>query len=400
MSATPSIFSASEPSLGYIYQIRYGLLLIVSEKDDTAKLLIEQIDDISIDTSSSLDVYQTKFHLKSVANLTNASPDLWKTIRVWSEQISNGTIDPDKTVFNLITTANAVADTIPSKLKFSTKKTRDLASIQTELLSVIQTSSSTTNKAGYEAFTALTDDQQKKLIKNIVVSDASCDLNEAKEGILTELRYATIKPQALYERLEGWFLDQIIKQLLNSRDSISAKEVKERIIDIADTLKADNLPSDFQQSIAHDETQLAQYRSQTFVKQLELVKLNNSLKNHAISDYYRAFSQKSKWLREGLIQALDEVKYDEQLSDDWCKKFALLSDEIPNETDEAKSERGQNFYKRFYVETHPQIHIKERFKESYMVTGSCQMLSDKKRLGWHPEFEKLIQLNNAPEVAK
>lgn len=399
MSKASSIFSASEPSLGYIYQIRYGLLLIASQKDDDAQLLIEQMDDISIDTNGNLDVYQTKFHLNGVANLTNASVDLWKTIRVWCEQITNGAINPEKTVFNLITTANAT-DTIPRGLKFSTRVTRDLSAIQTEMLSVISTSKNTTNSAGYKAFQALSDDQQKQLIKNIVVSDGSVDMNEAKEGILAELRYASTKTLALYERLEGWFLDQVIKQLLNTRLAITCKEVRERIIDIADTLKSDNLPSDFHQSIAHDETQLAPYRSQTFVKQLELVKLNDQLKNHAISDYYRAFSQKSKWLRDGLIAALDEVKYDAQLSDDWGKKFALLSDEVPNETDDAKSQRGQNFYKKFYVETPPQIHIKDRFKESYMVTGSCQMLSDKKKLGWHPEFDKLIQLDNASELAK
>lgn len=390
MSTTPaSIFSATEPSLGYIYQIRYGLLLIVSAKDDDANLLIEQIDDISIDTSGNLDVYQTKYHLNSVANLTNASSDLWKTIRVWSEQIISGTIDPEKTIFNLITTANAT-DTIPTSLKYSTKATRDLAAIQTELLSITTTSKSKTNAEGYKSFQSLTDAQQKQLIKNIVVSDSSIDINEAKTGILAELRYASTKTEALYERLEGWFLDQVIKQLLSLRNSITAKEVRERIIDISDTLKADNLPSDFHQSIAHDESQLAPFRSQTFVKQLELIKLNDKLKNHAISDYYRAFSQKSKWLRDGLINAMDEVKYDEQLRDDWDKKFALISDEIPSETPDAKSERGQTFYKKFYVETHPQVHIKERFKESYMVTGSCQMLADKKRVGWHPEFGKLI----------
>ncbi|MBK8484649.1 MAG: hypothetical protein IPL31_09990 [Saprospiraceae bacterium] len=384
-----SMFSATEPSLGYIYQIRYGLLLIVSSKDDDANLLIEQIDDISIDTSGNLDVYQTKYHLNSVANLTNSSPDLWKTIRVWSEQILSGAIDPEKTIFNLITTANAT-DTIPASLKYTTKVPRDLTVIQTDLLSIAKTSKSKTNAEGYNSFQNLTDAQQKHLIRNIVVSDSSIDINEAKTGILAELRYASTKTEALYERLEGWFLDQVIKQLLSQRNSITAKEVKERIIDISDTLKSDNLPSDFHQSIDQDESQLAPFRSQTFVKQLELIKLNDKLKNHAISDYYRAFSQKSKWLRDGLINALDEVKYDEQLREDWDKKFALISDEIPSLTPDAKSERGQTFYKKFYVETHPQVHIKERFKESYMVTGSCQMLADKKRVGWHPEFEKLI----------
>ncbi len=90
-----SIFSANEPNLGYLYQVRYGLMLIVSEQNQDAKLLIEEIDDISIDTPDSLNVYQTKLHINSVASLTNASPDLWKTIRVWSEGITKGELDPD-----------------------------------------------------------------------------------------------------------------------------------------------------------------------------------------------------------------------------------------------------------------------------------------------------------------
>ena len=61
-----SIFSANEPSLGYLYQVRYGLLLIISEQNPEAKLLIEQIDDISIETPTTMEVYQTKLHINSV----------------------------------------------------------------------------------------------------------------------------------------------------------------------------------------------------------------------------------------------------------------------------------------------------------------------------------------------
>ena len=124
-----SIFSANEPNLGYLYQVRYGLLLIVSEQNEEAKLLIEKIDDISIETPVKLGVYQTKLHINSVANLTNASTDLWKTIRVWSEGIRNGQLNPDNCLFNLITTAAASEDTIPSKLKQGTKDTRNVDEI-------------------------------------------------------------------------------------------------------------------------------------------------------------------------------------------------------------------------------------------------------------------------------
>lgn len=386
-----SIFSANEPNLGYLYQVRYGLLLIVSEQNQDAKLLIEKIDDISIETPNSLDVYQTKLHINSIANLTNASTDLWKTIRVWSEGIRSGQLDPDNCLFNLITTAVASTDTIPFKLKQGTNETRDVETIQTLLNDVITTSISETNKAAYAAFAALSSDQQKKLIKNILVVDASVDINEAKNGIVRFLCFSTPpeRVNALYERLEGWFINEIILQLQNQRNEISRTEVLDKILDIADTLKADNLPADFTVSIASDEGQLSPYRDKKFVKQLDAVGVNSKLINHAISDYHRAYSQKSKWMRDGLINPTDDMLYDAKLIDDWERKFGILED-CSGKDDETKKTEGKKFYESHYVNSQPNIHIKERFKEQYMVTGSCQILSDKKKVGWHPDFQTKI----------
>jgi len=386
-----SIFSANEPNLGYLYQVRYGLLLIVSEQNEEAKLLIEKIDDISIETSSKLDVYQTKLHINSVANLTNASSDLWKTIRVWSEGITNAQLNPDNCLFNLITTAAASEDTIPSKLKQGTKETRNIDEILKLLLEVTATSKSETNKAAYTAFNALSSDQQKKLIKNITVVDSSIDINEAKNSIKKVLCYSTApeKIEALYYRLEGWFVGEVILQLQNQRTDITGKDVQDKILDIADSLKADNLPADFLVSIANDEEQLLPHRNKVFVKQLETIAINPKAINVAISDFHRAFSQKSKWMREGLINATDEIHYDAKLVDDWERKFTMLEDSLGHD-DETKKKEGRSFYVSHYVNTCPSIHIKERFQELYMVTGSCHMLSDKKKIGWHPEFKTII----------
>lgn len=383
-----SIFSASEPTLGYLYQVRYGLLLIISEQNQSAKLLIEKIDDISFETPDSFDVYQTKLHINSVASLTNASTDLWKTIRVWSEGITNGHLDANNCIFNLITTAKASTDTIPYKLKQGTNGKRNVDELLKELLHVVITSKNKTNAQGYAAFIALSDDQRKNLIKNICVIDSSVDIDEAKAKIKKILCYSTSpdKIEALYHRLEGWFVGEVILQLLNQRAEITGKDVQDKILDIADSLKADNLPADFTVSIASDEEQLSPYRNKIFVRQLDSVGVNSKLINHAISDYHRAFSQKSKWLRDGLINATDEMQYDEKLIDDWDRKFAIL-DDVSSADDVTKKAEGKKFYESHYVNSTPSIYIKERFKEQYMVTGSCQILSDKKKIGWHPDFK-------------
>ncbi|UKB77366.1 ABC-three component system protein [Chryseobacterium sp. MEBOG07] len=157
---------------------------------------------------------------------------------------------------------------------------------------------------------------------------------------------------------------------------------------MADTLKIDNLPNDFDVSITGDTTQLNTYRSFRFVKQLELVEVNPRSINHAISDYHRTFSQKSKWLREGLINPSDDIIYENKLKEDWDKKFSIIIN--PTDDEETQKRVGKTFYESHYVSQCPQIFIKDRFRENYMITGSCHMISDKKEIGWHPNFENKI----------
>src|SRR5690606_22538328 len=101
----------------------------LSHGDDSARLLIEQFDDISIESDESFDLHQTKLHTKSVANLTDASADLWKTIRIWSEGIASKKLDPELCIFFLVTTAKASINTICFDLKYDTLEDRDVVEI-------------------------------------------------------------------------------------------------------------------------------------------------------------------------------------------------------------------------------------------------------------------------------
>src|ERR1035437_1220635 len=385
-----SDFSAKEPALGYLHQIRYGLKLILVHPNKNASLFIEGMDDVSIETDDSLELHQTKLHVHSAANLTDASPDLWKTLRIWSEKIRSAQIIPEISLLNLVTTANASPNSICFDLKADTLDDRDEEEISQALVAVAQTSSNAENKVSYEEFLKLQPEQQKLLVQSISIADASVDLAGAKLEILHTLKFAAVKTEPLFERLEGWFLDQVITQLIGKRGGITEKEVREKVLDIADCLKVDNLPNDFNMPLTDDETQLAAYQGQTFVKQLEAIGANQKMVNCGISDYHRAFSQKSRWLRDGLIEPLDEIEYHNKLREDWERKFAIISDSPQLDGSEVQKNRGKAFYVTHYVDKCPDIHIKSRFKEQYMVTGCCHDLANSKKIGWHPDFQNLI----------
>lgn len=94
-SDKPTDFSATDSTLGYLYQIRFGLLSSLRRlsRDASFAVYFETLDDVVFyETRAPLELLQLKHHCKRAANLTDASPDLWKTLRVWMEGRANSTI--------------------------------------------------------------------------------------------------------------------------------------------------------------------------------------------------------------------------------------------------------------------------------------------------------------------
>ena len=158
-------FSAKEPSLGYYYQIRYSLYLLLREKvKDNPSIRLEDLDDIVLNDIDGTNLYQTKLHINSVANLSERSSDFWKTIRVWSEAILNNLVDVDNTIFTLITTAKATPDSFISKLTINSVQTR--IGILESMQNICKEQNNQTNQKGYSAFLNLSSEQQIKLTSN------------------------------------------------------------------------------------------------------------------------------------------------------------------------------------------------------------------------------------------
>lgn len=98
-------YSGASSSLGYFYQCRYALLgaLRRLREGEYISISMETLDDVAFHTDgSSVEILQTKHHITTHANLTDASPDLWKTLRIWIEGQSEGNI-PQNAQFYLIT---------------------------------------------------------------------------------------------------------------------------------------------------------------------------------------------------------------------------------------------------------------------------------------------------------
>jgi hypothetical protein len=65
-----------------------------------------------------------------------------------------------------------------------------------------------------------------------------------------------------------------------------------------------------------------------------------------------------------------------------------MCDEAEDKNHEELQLLGRTFYLDQFAKTCPQIKIREKFNEDYLTRGSYQMLSDTKKIGWHPKYKE------------
>jgi hypothetical protein len=240
-----SAFSAGDSALGYLFQARYALYLGLTTPEEWG-LSIEQLDDIAFEKAGApLELLQLKHHTTPIS-LSDTSKDLWKTLRVWSQAVQTGSIVLPGTVLTIITTTKAPVDSIAAQLR-PTNTPRDPRAIADKLVQIAVDSQNQELAPAFKDFLSLSSAERENLIKAIQVLDLSPKIEDTKD--LIKKRLIGIHREhkdSVYERVEGWWFDQVVKHLSGrSGQVIANREIQEKIADIADQFKPDALPQDF-----------------------------------------------------------------------------------------------------------------------------------------------------------
>src|ERR1019366_3092880 len=119
--------------------------------DDNFVVSLETLDDVTFETKGGKaeELLQTKHHRNREATLTDASDDLWKTLRIWFTGFAAKTI-PSGTALHLLTTGKAPAGSIAAYLR--SDGGRDVGAAVKRLEATAQSSSSASNAASYALF--------------------------------------------------------------------------------------------------------------------------------------------------------------------------------------------------------------------------------------------------------
>lgn len=392
-----SQFSAADAALGYLYQVRVGLLWALRRLKRGSEFLVslETLDDVAFETvgGEPAELLQTKHHRVREATLTNASSDLWKSLRVWSEAhalAASGAL-------YLLTTAKAPPGSIAAQLR---AEGRDVDAALKMLEVTAQTSRSEANAAAYAVFLAVPAALRRELVEALVVIDGLPTVMELDQQLRNEVFWAVERQHqgAFLQRLEGWWLRRVLKQLASPKlmDRILGSEIEAEMSDLREQFKQEALPIDDDLlEFELDEATQAAHSGSTFVRQMEIAKAGRKRIAAAVRDYYRAFEQRSRWIRDDLLLVGDLDKYERRLCEQWELVFEAVRDELGDDAaEEAKRKAALQVLK--WAET-VLIPIRPAVTEPFITRGSLHMLADELRVGWHPEFQRLLSKLLVPE---
>ena len=394
-----STHQASEQMLGYLYQVRYALSLLLNNDNENHQISIERFDDVAFSQDDTpKQMIQLKHHVRQHGNLSDASTDIWRTLKVWIDAISIDESLLTDTEFLIITTSKAPEDSAASLLKSSDRNV-DLAYLK--LKHVVNTSDNKEHKTYYKAFSNLDEMIMKKLLGQIYVVDGASNILDVSRDLHRLIRYSCMPKyeDQICERIEGWWYQRAIEALCSDTPIFyTQQQVRSLIVSTSQQYAEDNLPIDVwdYNTITKDDLSA---NEKIFYEQLRLICLGNRRLNTAIRDYYRAFRQRANWIRNDLLYVNELEKYEQRLIDEWEHHFASMEDELSMlgsyATEDDKVRYGQALFKEIEA---GDIRIRPKVQDAFVMRGSYHILANQLKIGWHIDFqERLKQILSIPE---
>lgn len=376
--------SAAASALGYLHQTRWGLLELLRSRatDPGRSLSMEMYDDITWEAQpgTPAELKQLKLHVTALPNLTNASDDLWRTLRVWMDAGPPG--DPYGPILTLITNSKAGDGSAAAHLRVSG---RDVVTALDLLEKTARNSTAEGTRKSREHFLRLTPAERAAFVERIYVADQSPDLAGVDDEVAALLRPGapTLHFDTYLDQVWGWWGRISIAMLRGELRTVSVMETLTALERIRDQFTRDNLPSLIEAEEIDPNS--AGHEDRTYVQQLKLLNLALRPLQKAIIDYQRAYLQETRWLDVHLVDYDELNKFTSRLIDEWEREYDNMCSGLPEDASEAvKQAAGRELLHSLSNST---LSIRTKFQEPFHARGRRHALSDEGRIGWHPEFE-------------
>lgn len=383
--------SAAGALAGYMWQLRMALLHLL-ELGEGSAVEVETFDDVvgfrqDEQVTSSL---QTKHHQGDVA-FDIRSADIWKTLRAWIDTrvgasgrrlvlVTTGTLASGSPLQPLLATT-ATLDRAPLAPQARQK-------IRAALDEIAQKKPNTDLQRSYEAWARLTPLDQEDLLDHMSIVHAQDHLEQAHDSLKKNFS-VTIPPDDLDDFVDhacGWFDRRIANQLHTGQCRVTWEELAAQLHNFTRSLgQRPQFATHAGSKHPALEEELA--TNPVYLRQLGLLNAGSRMLRVAATHHFQGTLERNDLMQKSIHgRSIVDVLY-ASLCDRWQLKFATSGDPNPVQC-------GWRTYE-WCMSFSPQLAGADA--SVHLTAGSYHYLADHKKIGWHPDYEALLALENGDE---
>lgn len=387
---------------GYLLQVRHMLYELISVDDRIVS--IEKLDDVAVEADGKVIAEQVKSVTSANNPIAERSSVFWKTLYNWCTYIETGAL-PSGAIMRFVVVSNGIV--IPGSIQASfmnacsdSDAQKALADAKKSILGTAQDNFATDMYAALpdsyrEYIRYLFDGNRTKIVCDMIKSmEIEIHNNTYDEDLLNRFSNQVGLPaeyvDLLLTDMLGWVTQTVESFTKDNKPAyISAAEYRKALNTQIRAYNTNAVLRAVSQVPSKDEQSGEIERLDTYIRQLQLVEMDDATLYEAASDFLRAKIDKIEWAQRGIVHAQSFEDYHDALYRIWTNQKQLMG--LQYRTDAIACGKAVYFkcrndsaqQKLQGVETPP-------FFGSGSLHDLANTPADSPRIGWHPQYITLF----------
>jgi hypothetical protein len=377
--------TAAGQLLGYQLQLQRALVHLL-QSGRGSSVSVEVTGDVAVMLGNGDKLEEEDKSSLSSNPATNRSTDLWKTFYNWINALNDGSIHFEKTKFILY--ANHEGNKGIVDALSDAQSPEEITKCIMEVESLFKSLESTHPIHSYLSYILGHKDAFRAIVGSfefIVGSKTgSEEIHQVLSGIILVSQHHV---DYVHDELLGWITNSVMDRIAASKPAIvSWEEYKKKFVVLFERVRAREL-IDFTREYAADHKEVQEQFKEypKYLKQLQIIDIEDHEQVSAVSDFLRRKVNADKWIESELIDEASAQEFEESLKNYWhstIKKLSITEKSLKPE------ERGQLLYHDCKVR---QATIGNQPVLSHFVRGTYHNLANENEIGWHESWSDLLK---------